>query len=48
MWDGGESADPEYRRRKKRTVQSVQLGNLLVVRFGGILRVSFSCRSAIW
>src|SRR5271169_5448076 len=37
MRDGGDSADPENRRREKSTVQSVQRGDLLVVGLGGVL-----------
>jgi hypothetical protein len=38
IWAWGVSTDPEYRRRKKRAVQGIQWGDLLVVRFGGVLR----------
>src|SRR5271166_1490992 len=38
IWFGRETTNPEYRGRKKPAVQSVQRGNLLVIRFGGILR----------
>ncbi len=37
-WNGGHSTDPEYRRREKSAVQSVQRRDLLVVRLGGVLR----------
>jgi hypothetical protein len=37
MRDGGDSADPENRRREKSTVQSVQRGDLLVVGLGSVL-----------
>ena len=38
MRGGREATNPKYRRRKEPTIQSVQGGNLLVARFGGILR----------
>ena len=38
VWSRRESADPEYRRREERAVQSVKRRNLLIVRLGGILR----------